>query len=86
VEESEKHNAVSFFTEHAKFDGAKINCIDGIRVEFPWGWGLIRASNTTPALILRFEADTHDNLDLIKNKFREQLMAIRSLAYLASRF
>ena len=50
--------------------------IDGVRVEFPWGWGLVRASNTTPVLVLRFEADDNQHLDRIKTLFREQLKAV----------
>ena len=49
--------------------------VDGVRVQFPEGWGLIRASNTQPALVLRFEAQTEAKLNeyraLIENKLRE---------------
>ncbi len=44
--------------------------VDGIRVVYPFGWGLIRASNTSPKLILRFEADSKENLKEIENNFR----------------
>ena len=44
------------------FSNAKIIDIDGIRVEFEKGWGLLRASNTSPVLVLRFEAETEDEL------------------------
>ncbi len=55
--------------------------IDGLRVDFPYGWGLVRPSNTSPYLTLRFEADTAENLELIKNQFRQQLLNIdKSLA------
>ena len=50
--------------------------LDGLRVEWNFGWGLIRRSNTSPYLILRFEADTENNLTKIKNIFREQLLKI----------
>ena len=43
--------------------------VDGARVEFGDGWGLIRASNTTPKLILRFEAKTIERLEEIKKLF-----------------
>ncbi|MGR8940870.1 MAG: phosphomannomutase/phosphoglucomutase, partial [Gammaproteobacteria bacterium] len=42
----------------AKFPGAEITTIDGLRVDFPEGFGLVRASNTTPSLVMRFEADS----------------------------
>ncbi len=41
--------------------------IDGVRIEFPYGWGLIRASNTQPALVLRFEATTNEHLEEIRS-------------------
>jgi phosphomannomutase / phosphoglucomutase len=51
----------------------KIITIDGLRVEFDNGWGLVRASNTTPCLTLRFEANTEENLEQIKSLFRQML-------------
>lgn len=73
VPESEKFSFMKDLI--AKFDApdAKISTIDGLRVEFPEGWGLIRPSNTTPYLILRFEADTQEGLESIQNIFRKQL-------------
>ncbi len=50
--------------------------IDGIRVDFAEGWGLCRASNTTPALVLRFEATSEEALERIKQLFRDQLLAV----------
>ncbi len=47
--------------------------IDGVRVNFGDGWGLIRASNTQPILVLRFEAETHNRLDEIRHIFKEKL-------------
>lgn len=55
------------------FADAQLNMLDGIRAEFPFGWGLVRASNTGPALSLRFEADTEDNLGKIQAYFRSAL-------------
>ena len=52
--------------------------IDGLRVEYDCGWGLIRPSNTSPYLILRFEADTQNNLEKIQTIFRSQLLKIDS--------
>jgi len=58
------------------FEQAKICTIDGIRADFKTGWGLIRPSNTTPCLVIRFEADTSAALHEIQAQFRQQLLAI----------
>ena len=55
---------------------ARITTIDGIRVDYPDGWGLVRASNTTPVLVLRFEADDAAGLERIRQLFRQQLNAV----------
>jgi len=55
---------------------ANIITVDGLRIEFPFGWGLVRPSNTSPNLTLRFEADTHENLARVKSIFHEELLAI----------
>ena len=52
--------------------------IDGIRVTFDDGWGLIRASNTQPALVLRFEADSEENLSKIRDFMEKQLSFVQS--------
>ena len=48
-----------------------------IRVEFETGWGLLRASNTSPCLVLRFEAETSEDLDKIKEIFYLTLRSIK---------
>ena len=53
--------------------GARLVKIDGLRAEFEQGWGLVRASNTTPALLFRFEADTQDGLEQVQSIFRDML-------------
>jgi phosphomannomutase/phosphoglucomutase len=53
------------------FQGAEITDIDGIRVDFPEGWGLIRPSNTSPCLIARFEAEDKNSLEKIQKDFRD---------------
>ena len=68
---------VDRFRANAKFEGARLSTIDGLRVDWPDGWGLVRASNTTPVLVLRFDADSSDALARIQNAFREQLLAIK---------
>jgi phosphomannomutase/phosphoglucomutase len=60
------------------FEGANIIDIDGFRVEFTDGWGLIRPSNTSPALVLRFEADNQQALERIEGEFRELILSVRS--------
>lgn len=55
---------------------ANLTTLDGVRVDYPKGWGLVRASNTTPVLVLRFEADTQEELERIKEVFRTQLKAV----------
>ncbi len=66
------------FAKVAHFPDAVINTVDGLRVDFPYGFGLIRPSSTTPNLVLRFEADTVENLHLIQNLFKKQLLEINS--------
>lgn len=61
---------------NGKFGDGKITTLDGIRVDFPDGWGLVRASNTTPALTLRFEADNEAALERIRTLFKDQLNAV----------
>ncbi|MES2605417.1 MAG: phosphomannomutase/phosphoglucomutase [Pseudomonadota bacterium] len=58
------------------FDEATISLIDGVRADFDHGWGLIRASNTTPNLVLRFEADTDEAMQDIQQRFRLALLAL----------
>ena len=61
----------------ADFEDASMTTLDGLRVDFSDGWGLIRASNTEPALTLRFEADDKESLEDIKGSFRELLQEVR---------
>jgi phosphomannomutase/phosphoglucomutase len=51
--------------------------VDGVRVTFPDGWGLIRASNTQPLLVLRFEAKTRERLDEIRKLIETTLEAVK---------
>lgn len=59
-----------------QFTGGNVSTIDGVRVDYPNGWGLCRASNTMPVLVLRFEADDENALSEIKNKFEAHLKQI----------
>jgi phosphomannomutase / phosphoglucomutase len=64
------------FKAQAHFPQAHINDIDGLRVDFSDAWGLVRPSNTTPCLVLRFEADTEDALHRVQEQFRRQMLAL----------
>ena len=62
--------------EMADFPLAKYTLIDGLRVDYKDCWGLVRASNTTPTLTFRFEAETQQRLEKIKQQFRHLLAQI----------
>lgn len=62
--------------QEADFPGGQLSTIDGVRVDYEDGWGLVRASNTTPMLVLRFEARTREALARIRDGFQRQLHAI----------
>jgi phosphomannomutase/phosphoglucomutase len=68
--EDKKFAFMDRLLELARFDDAQVITLDGLRVEFDQGWGLIRASNTSPALLLRFEADNEQSLAAIKSRFK----------------
>lgn len=80
--DGDAHALVARFVERAQageespFESARLSTIDGLRADFADGWGLVRASNTTPILVLRFEADTEDALQRIRGLFRSQLQAL----------
>ncbi len=62
--------------QQADFPGGNVSHIDGVRVDYADGWGLMRASNTTPMLVLRFEAESQDALNRIKTEFQSRLSQI----------
>ncbi|MGB5180490.1 MAG: phosphomannomutase/phosphoglucomutase [Gammaproteobacteria bacterium] len=62
--------------ESAHFEGATVSTIDGLRADFEDGWGLVRASNTTPVLVLRFEADNEEALARIMGDFRRVMLQV----------
>ncbi|MFJ1269536.1 phosphomannomutase/phosphoglucomutase [Legionella lytica] len=76
IADEEKFLFMQHFTEQAEFAGAKIIAIDGLRVEFPWGWGLLRASNTSPCLSARFEADDLAALEQIMQLFKNEILRV----------
>jgi phosphomannomutase len=77
MEEGENFTFVEAFKKAAHFNGASINTIDGIRADWPDGWGLVRGSNTTPILVVRFDAETEEALERIKNAFRSQMLGVK---------
>ena len=76
MQEGEHYRYIDKFIKKAKFDDARINLIDGVRADFDDGWGLVRCSNTTPCLVLRFEGQTEAALRRIQALFRAQLLAL----------
>ncbi|ROU09072.2 phosphomannomutase/phosphoglucomutase [Lysobacter enzymogenes] len=75
--DGDPHSFVERFRNEASFEGARLSTIDGLRVDFPDGWGLVRASNTTPILVMRFDADSQAAMERIQGLFRAQLHAIK---------
>jgi phosphomannomutase/phosphoglucomutase len=77
-EEGEHYKFMEKFIAQSSFEDAEMITIDGIRVNYANGWGLVRPSNTTPCLVLRFEANDEDTLNEIQNTFREKMLAVDS--------
>ena len=76
MQEGEPHALIAALQKSAKFEGATdVITIDGLRVEYADGFGLMRPSNTTPVIVLRFEADNEAALKRIQNTFREIILA-----------
>ncbi len=75
VTDENKFKIINEFSSNCTLKGEKIT-IDGLRINFQNGWGLIRASNTTPKLVMRFEGDSIEALNDIKNDFINELSRI----------
>ncbi len=73
MEEGRPQEIMKAIEELPDMPGARLVKIDGLRAEFEQGWGLVRASNTTPALLFRFEADTEAGLEQVQSIFRDML-------------
>ena len=83
--EGEPREVVRKLLETAKFPGAKeIVTIDGLRADYDDGFGLIRASNTTPVLVLRFEGHTEAALHRIQDEFMAALRVVKPDAEVAA--
>jgi phosphomannomutase/phosphoglucomutase len=75
VSDEIKFEIVKKFIANCALEGEKI-LIDGLRINFENGWGLLRASNTSPMLVMRFEGNSKRSLDYIKNEFIKELSRI----------
>ena len=71
--EGENVTLMTLLAEQADFNDAELVSLDGLRVEFADGWGLVRPSNTTPSLVFRFEADNEVALSRIQGRIRDWL-------------
>jgi phosphomannomutase/phosphoglucomutase len=76
VTDEGKFSIIDALQRDADWGDANLTTIDGVRVDYAHGWGLVRASNTTPVLVLRFEADSDAELQRIKDVFRAQLLRV----------
>jgi phosphomannomutase len=83
--EGEPPRIIERLLKEAKFPGAtEILTIDGLRAEYADGFGLIRASNTTPVLVLRFEGHTQAALTRIQDSFMNALKAVKPDAHVGA--
>ena len=76
MEEGEHFKFVQNLMKHAHFESGTITTIDGLRVDFNDGFGLVRASNTTPSLVIRFEAKDQTALIRIQDLFRKFMLDV----------
>ncbi|MFT7559560.1 MAG: phosphomannomutase/phosphoglucomutase [Flavobacteriales bacterium] len=76
VSESRKFQIIEELIQKGDFGEGRLTLIDGVRVDYANGWGLVRASNTGPAITLRFEADDEKTMHKIKSIFVRELRAI----------
>ncbi|MEM4989965.1 phosphomannomutase/phosphoglucomutase, partial [Collimonas sp. H4R21] len=78
LEEGENFTLIEKLQNEAKFPGADdIIKIDGLRVEYPDGFGLARSSNTTPVVVMRFEAESEQALARIQSEFKRVILAAK---------
>ena len=76
VDDDDKFEMVEKFISEMKFKDAEVNLIDGVRINKENCWGLLRASNTSPKFVLRFEGRTEEDLKIIKEEFELNLNRI----------
>lgn len=83
--EGEHHAVIEKLRQTAKFDGAReLTTIDGLRADYDDGFGLVRASNTTPVLVLRFEGQTPAALERIRAHFMAAILAVKPDAHVGA--
>jgi phosphomannomutase len=82
--EGEHHEVIEKLRQTARFDGAEMTTIDGLRADYPDGFGLVRASNTTPVLVLRFEGQTPEALERIRGVFMAAILAVKPDAHVGA--
>ncbi|MHB8622582.1 MAG: phosphomannomutase/phosphoglucomutase [Sulfuricaulis sp.] len=80
--EGEHYSLIKELVKRAHFPNAKLTTIDGLRADFADGFGLVRASNTTPVLVFRFEADNQQALNRIQDRFRDLVRSAKPNATL----
>ncbi|WP_305852095.1 phosphomannomutase/phosphoglucomutase [Aliikangiella sp. G2MR2-5] len=78
IADDKKFEFIERLSKQGAFGDGKMIDIDGVRVEYRDGWGLVRASNTTPSLVIRFEGDSPDIIERIKRIFKQQMLMIDS--------
>ncbi|MGC9054469.1 MAG: phosphomannomutase, partial [Candidatus Hydrogenedens sp.] len=76
--DDKKFDVVAKATKHFQEKGYEVITIDGARIEFPDGWGLLRASNTSPKLVMRVEADTPKRMNEIRKLIEDVVKQISS--------
>ena len=77
MNEGEHYQLIAELVNTGAFPGGNICAIDGLRVDFEDGFGLARASNTTPTVVFRFEADTETALENIMALYRQRILVLR---------
>jgi phosphomannomutase len=82
-EEGEPQRVVAELVKKASFPEAKVTTIDGLRVDWPDGFGLVRGSNTTPVLVLRFEGHTQEAMHRIEDVMLKLLRTVKPEAQIA---
>jgi len=82
--EGEHHAVIEKLRQTAKFEGAQMTTIDGLRADYDDGFGLVRASNTTPVLVLRFEGQTPAALERIQAHFMAAILAVKPDAHVGA--
>src|SRR5690606_19737757 len=76
VTDDNKFRLIERLQRDGSWGEGSLTTLDGVRVDYAKGWGLVRASSTTPVLVLRFEAETAEELSRIQELFRAQLYSI----------